>query len=99
MAADKTENKFFTYKDKPLVASGNTLYYGDPNQKYILVLQINNTKALQDLAIPTQVQMSLMLTDPNIGFPEKIIKSAQKDSITSALDVGIIWLDRALKKD
>jgi len=99
MATDKIENKFFTYKDKPLVASGNTLYYGDPNQKYILALQINSTKPLEDLSVPTQVQMSLILTDPSIGFPEKIIKSAQKDSITSALDVGIIWLELALKKD
>ena len=99
MAAKKNDNEFFTYKGKPMVVSGNTLYYGEPDQKYILVMQIADTKALQDLNIPTKVHMSLMLTDPNVGLAEKIVKSAVKPSLSSALDVGLIWLDRALKKD
>lgn len=99
MAAKKTDNEFFTYKGKPMVASGNTLYYGDPDQKYILVMQVADSKALQDINIPTKVHMSLMLTDPDVGLAEKIVKSAVKPSLTAALDVGTIWLDRALKKD
>ena len=98
MATKKNDNLFFTYKGKPLVANGNTIYYGDPAEKYILVLQVTNSKAVQDLNIATKVNMSLMLTDPDVSLPEKIIKSAQKDSVASALDVGMIWLDRAIKK-
>ena len=98
MAAKKNENLFFTYKGKPLVANGNTIYYGDPAEKYILVLQVTNSKAIEDLNVATKVNMSLMLTDPEVSLTEKIIKSAQKDSVASALDVGMIWLDRALKK-
>ncbi len=98
MATKKNENLFFTYKGKPLVANGNTVYYGDPSQKYILVLQVTDSKALDDLKIATKVNMSLMLTDPEVSLKDKIVKSAMKDSIASALDVGMIWLDRALKK-
>ena len=31
---------FLMYKGKPLTRSENTLYYGDPSEKYILMLQI-----------------------------------------------------------
>ena len=98
MATKKNENLFFTYKEKPLVANGNTIYYGDPSQKYILVLQVTDSKAIEDLTVATRVNMSLMLTDPNVSLKDKIIKSAQKESVASALEVGMIWLDRALKK-
>ena len=42
--------------------------------------------------------MMLMSTDPNVPLQEKIIKRADKDGIYAALDVGMVWLDRALKK-
>ena len=29
--------KFLTYKGKPLVRNGNTLYYGDPSEKYVII--------------------------------------------------------------
>ncbi len=89
---------YLTYKGKPLVREGNILYYGEPSDKYILMLQIKNTEALDDLKVPTKVTLMLMSTDPNVPLQEKIIKRADKDGIYAALDVGMIWLDRALKK-
>ncbi len=89
---------YLTYKGKPLVREGNILYYGQPDDKYILMLQIKNTEALDDLKIPTKVTLMLMSTDPSVPLQEKIIKRADKDGIYAALDVGMIWLDRALKK-
>lgn len=43
---------FLMYKGKPLTRSENTLYYGDPSEKYILRLQITDTEPLKDLSLP-----------------------------------------------
>lgn len=96
MANEKPE--YLTYKGKPLVREGNILYYGQPDDKYILMLQIKATEPINDLKVPTKVTLMLMSTDPNVPLQEKIIKRADKDGIYAALDVGMVWLDRALKK-
>ena len=89
---------FLMYQGKPLTRSENTLYYGDPSEKYILMLQITDTEPLKDLSLPTRVTMSLISTDPDLKLKDKIIKKTEKNGIYAALDVGLIWLDRALKK-
>lgn len=38
---------FLMYKGKPLTRSENTLYYGDPSEKYILMLQIHRYRAAE----------------------------------------------------
>lgn len=96
MANEKPE--YLTYKGKPLVREGNILYYGQPDDKYILMLQVKATEPINDLKVPTKVTLMLMSTDPNVPLQEKIIKRADKDGIYAALDVGMVWLDRALKK-
>ena len=37
------ETKMPMYKGKPLVRSGNTVYYGHPAEKYVAMLQILGT--------------------------------------------------------
>ena len=96
MANEKPE--YLTYKGKPLVREGNILYYGQPDDKYILMLQVKATEPINDLKVPTKVTLMLMSTDPNVPLQVKIIKRADKDGIYAALDVGMVWLDRALKK-
>ena len=100
MANEKNnENSLFlTYKGKPLVRKGNFLYYGEPNDKYILMLQVMGTEAIEDLNIPTKVTVMLMSTDPNVPLQDKVIKRGEKEGLYNALDVGMVWLDRALKK-
>ena len=38
------EGKYLEYLDKPLVREGNTICYGDMNDKCILILEIMSTK-------------------------------------------------------
>lgn len=90
---------FLTYKGKPLVREGNVLYYGDPTARYILMLQVTDSKSLDDLNVATKVTLSLMSTDPDEKLSDRIIKKTEKDGLFNALDVGMIWLDRALKKE
>ena len=36
------KNDFLTYKGRPLVRNGNTIYYGNMTDDYVIMLQINS---------------------------------------------------------
>ena len=38
------EKEFLTYKGRPLVRNGNTLYYGDMSEEFVIMIQIVSTK-------------------------------------------------------
>jgi len=39
-----------------------------------------------------------MNTDPDVRPRERIVKKSEKNGLYDAMDVGSIWLDRALQK-
>jgi hypothetical protein len=88
--------KFLTYKGKPLVRNGNTLYYGDPSEKYVIMMQILATKPVDDVEVASKVSVQLLNTDPNVSIREKIVKSSEKKGLYAALDIAEVWLTRAL---
>lgn len=94
--AKKETSPFLTYKGKPLVRQGNTLYYGDMSEKYVIMLQIMDTKKLDDLELANKVVVSLMYTDPEIRTRDRIVKKSEKTGLYNAMDIGAIWLERAL---
>ena len=50
----------------------------------------------KDLDVATKVSVQLQLTDPDAKPRERIVKKSEKDGFYTALDVGCVWLDRAL---
>ncbi len=92
----KDNGKFLTYKGKPLVRNGNTIYYGYPNEKYVIMMQILTTKPVDDVEVASKVSVQLLNTDPNVSIREKIVKSSEKKGLYAALDIAEIWLNRAL---
>lgn len=94
MSAKK--DKFLTYKGKPLVRSGNTLYYGDPGDKYVIMMQITATKPVGDLEVASKVSVQLLNTDPDVSARERIVKSSEKKGLYAAMDIAEVWLSRAL---
>ncbi len=88
--------KILTYKGKPLVRSGNTLYYGDPSEKYVIMMQINATKPVGDIEIASKVSIQLLNTDPDVSARERIVKSSEKKGLYAAMDIAEVWLSRAL---
>lgn len=90
--------KFLTYKGKPLVRMGNTLYYGNMYDPYVVMLQILSTKDVNGLAVADKVQIQLMSTDPDLRMKERIVKKSEKNGLYSAMDIGAIWLERFLEK-
>ena len=88
--------KFLTYKGKPLVRNGNTLYYGNPSDPYVIMMQILASKEVDGVEVASKVSIQLINTDPNVSFREKIVKSSEKKGLYAAMDIAEVWLSRAL---
>ena len=93
MANDK---EFLTYKGRPLVRKGNEIYYGDMSEKFVILLQIMTTKKEGDLEIADKVLVQLLNTDSDLRPRERIVKKSEKVGLYNAMDIGTIWLERAL---
>lgn len=84
------------YKGHPLRRVDNLIYYGTMAEKYIIMMQVLETKKTQDLDVATKVSVQLQLTDANLKSRDRVVKKSEKDSLYAAMDVASIWLDRAL---
>ncbi len=82
------------YKEKPLVRRGNMIYYGNPEDKYMIILIINATKKVKDLEVSTNVTIQLMRNDGQKG---KMMKQAERDGMYAAMDIAEYWLSDALE--
>ena len=94
--AAKKKNEFLTYRNRPLVRKGNTLYYGSLSDKYVIMFQILSTKELDGLQVADRVSVQLISTDPEVRPRDRIIQKSEKKGLYSAMDIGKIWLERAL---
>ena len=97
MAAKKEKLPFTMYKGYPLVRCKNDIYYGDPKDPYVIFITILATDGSPD-EIPTKVSVELLCTDENVSIFERSQKKSEKSSLYDALDIGQIWLQRALSK-
>ena len=93
MADEKT---ILQYRGHPLMRKDNMIYYGSMADSHIVMLQILETKKVKDTDIATKVSVELQLTDPNARAKDRIVKKSEKDCFFTALDLGSVWLARAL---
>ena len=93
----KKKSEFLMYKGKPFVRCGNTLYYGNMNDPFVIMLQIQDKEALDDIEIASKVTVQLISTDPDVRPRDRIVKRSEKAGLYEAMDIGSIWLDRALR--
>ena len=87
---------FPTYKGKPLVRSGNELYYGNMDEEYVIHLIIKTKKEVNGFEIADKVTVQLMATDPGLSPRRQLVKSSEKQGLFVAMDVADAWLSRAL---
>ena len=92
MSAQQT---IFTYKCKPMVRRGDTIYYGDMKEKYIIVFTIKSKKKVGDLEVADNVSIDLC-TNRGAG-KEKVIKKASRESLFEAIDIAEFWLQDAIE--
>lgn len=99
MAEKKAKKEsFLTYKGKPLVRNGNIVYYGNMSDKYVVMMQVMNTAKVKDMEVAGTVLVQLMSTDEELRARDRIIKKTEKDGFYNAIDIGSIWLERALSE-
>ena len=90
------ENKVLTYKGHPLMRLDNLIYYGSMADSHIVMLQILETKEIGGVQIASRVSVQLQLTDPSARSRDRVVKKSEKDGFYTALDLGCVWLERAL---
>ncbi len=90
------KNAGLCYKGHPLMRKDNMVYYGSMSDKYIVMMQILDTKKENGVEIASRVSVQLQLTDPTIKSRDRVMKKSEKDGFYTALDVGCVWLERAL---
>ena len=92
------QNAGLTYKGRPLMRKDNMIYYGSMADSHIVMLQVLETKKVNDLDVAHRVSVQLLLNAPNARSRDRIVKKSEKDGLYTALDVGCVWLERALAK-
>ena len=93
------KTKMLTYKGKPLVRDGNTIYYGDMADEYVAMLMVMETADFSDLKLPSKVSVQVVSTDPELSPKDRIIKRTEKNNLYDALNIAAIWLERTLEQE
>ena len=93
------KSEFLTYKGKPLVRKGNEIYYGDMADRYVVMMQVLESHKDGDIDVADRVQVQLMSTVPEVRAKDRIIKKSEKNGLYNAMDIGAIWLERALREE
>ena len=91
-----SEEKVLMYKGRPLMRKDNMIYYGSMADSHIIMLQILESKKVGEEEVASKVSIQLQLTDPAAKSRDRIVKKSEKDGLSTALDLGSIWLERAL---
>ena len=86
--------KYLEFQNKPLVREGDTICYGDMNEKCILILEIISYKEVEGQKLPDKIIIQVIDSkDPN-----KIIRQGSYSGLHDAFGMGLIWLDQALQQ-
>lgn len=88
---------FLTYKNKPLVRKGNTVYYGDMSEKYIVKLDILSSHNEGELEVADKIKISLIKNDSE--KLDNVKKSTEKNGFAEAMQFATTWLENALAEN
>ena len=96
MSANAKKDAALQYKGHPLVRKDNVIYYGSMTDSHIIMMQILDTKKDNGLDVASRVSVQMQQTAPGLRARDRIVKSTEKTSLWSAMDIASIWLGRAL---
>lgn len=86
--------KYLEYKGLPLVREGDTICYGDMEDKCILILEIMSYKKEGDKELPNDV--IIQVVDPK--NQNKIFRQGTKQGLYEAFSLGLVWFNHELQK-
>lgn len=94
-----SKTKSLSYKGRPIVRMGGIIYYGDPSEKYVIMMQVLTTEDFKDMKLSRKISVQLHLTDPEVNAVDRIVKRTEKTGMYEAFDIADIWLERALAEN
>lgn len=83
--------KQIKYKGINIIRQGNILYLGNFSDQYIIMIQVLESKIINELYISNKI--SVQLHDNN-NKQKPIIRKTEKYNLFDAIDIGHIWLSR-----
>ena len=84
------------YKGKMIARKDNIIYYGNPEDNYVIMMNITESNPVGSYDITSKVTISLQT---NTGGKEKIIKKVEREGMFKALDIAEYWLAEALEEE
>lgn len=84
------------YKGHPLRRKDNLIYYGSMADKYIIMMQVTSSEKEGGLDVANKVHLQLQRTEPGLKSKDRVVKQSDQPDLFSAIDMGSIWLMRAL---
>jgi len=85
---------YFTYKSRPVVRNGKTIYYGSMAEPYVVMMNVNAEEEQNGVMTATSIKCFLMKTDKNLNPMQAIVKNAERTSLYEALELANAWLQR-----
>ena len=92
----KAEALPISYKGKLLARKDNIIYYGNPEDKYLIMMNIMGSDKKNEIELTTKITVSLQTNSG--GAKEKIIKKVEREGMYKALDIAEYWLNDALSE-
>lgn len=83
---------YFTYKTRPVVRSGRTIYYGSMADPYVVMMNVTAEETVNEQKTATDIKCYLMKTDKNLNPMEAIKKQASRPTLYDALELAAAWL-------
>ena len=72
-AKKSADEQILTYKGHPLMRHNNIIYYGSMSDRYIIMMQILETKKVKDMEVATKVAVQLQQTSPSVRPKDRIV--------------------------
>ncbi len=91
---DLVSGKYLEYKGRPLVREGDTICYGDMEEKFILMLEIMSHKKTDSGELPDKILIQVVESKNQ----SNIVRQGSKSGLFDAFSLGVIWLEHELKK-
>lgn len=86
--------QYMTYKSRPVVRNGKTIYYGSMANEYVVMMNVTEEKTEGDFTTATAIKCYLMKTDKNLNPMQAITQSSERSSLYDALELANAWLNR-----
>ena len=82
------------FKNRPLVRSGNTIYYGNVSDKFIVKIDIAHEKDKSSSTATDNVTVQLLDASPDVDIRKRLMKRCKRCGLYEALDVADAWLNK-----